>query len=688
MRILHLSDLHFGFIRDEHGKPKKSAHLFTAAGDVNPKGLANVVLADAELVSAPDAIVISGDVGWSCCPDDYGYATQFINLLRAKWGSATLVIAPGNHDVDQAAADVDRAQDEYLSFVKGIFPNEDDYLVRDTSLRAREQLITIRSFVADGEAGVIVAVNSAAHLNAKNSTPAYVRPEVLEVIASRLKGIAPEAFRIFILHHHILPFADPHWKSSTDTHELSDKADPTTVGNSARLQHWLTEMGFHVVLHGHKHQAHGRADRLWRRQHTDGQQLVVVGAGSASVEREHVTPEPHTYNVISALRSTVRRWNVQVDVREVSETGAYPQAKAHFQYVHDSGADEHDAPAVFHADRTDQCHALIKRALFGTKVANFISIVNESQYRHPATAKLEGRPVTGAEVLRSFKALHPEYTPSDKWRKLALIKRSLRGLSPRFQFQHGPRLFGLAGGADDPEASPIVRAVDRLKNAPNSKAYVSLFSRAVDVVAEGREPLPALLSIQFVRPDDSHLDVVATFRKIELSFWWVVNMFELAELLDWAAERLGLTRRRITFFAAEAEWKKKNVEAAFVTDLDELTLRELVEIVSGVTRSEGVHVTKLTALLAEKKAHTHSQNLDVAGLERLVSVLAGLIPSLGVRKGKELHALNELLTEAADQIRKAMSDVDKEDATLVTSACDALGKAIASLEKQSEVSSK
>jgi 3',5'-cyclic AMP phosphodiesterase CpdA len=685
MRILHLSDLHYGAIRAGDGKPTKPAHFFTTAGAIDPNGLANVLFADDALADAPDVIVVSGDVGWSGCSDDYRHASEFVKLLRAKWGTVPLVIAPGNHDVDQGAVAA-QAQDEFVAFVRAIYGSEDEYLIRDVSLSPREQLITIRALTcSEGEPAVIVAVNSAAHLTERNATPVYVRPEVLKAVAARLKEVPVDALRVFVLHHHILPFAEPHWQATTDAHDLPDKADPTIVGNSARLQTWLSETGFHLVLHGHKHQAHGRADRLWHREHAGGQQLVVVGAGSASVEREHVRPDPHAYNVISALRSTSRRWNIQVDVRQVSETGAYPQAKELFQYLHDTGTDERDSPVVFHSDRSDQCHALIKRALFGKKAANFISVVNQHEYQHPKTAELEGHSVSAVQVLRSFKALHPEYTPSDKWRKLEVIKHALRGLSPRFQFQHGPRLFGLGEGSGaGPEASPIVRAVDRLKNSPSSKAYVSLFSRSVDVLGEGREPLPALLSIQFIRPDSTHLDVVATFRKIELSFWWVVNMFELGELLRWAAERLRLTARRITFFAAEAEWKTTNVEAAFATDLDDLSLRELVELVNGVMKNDAGQVSKLTALLAEKKLHTHSQNLDVAGLDRTVSVLAGLLPSLGPRKGKDLHALHEVLAEAADHIRKAMADVSKEDGTLVATACDALGKAIAALARQSE----
>jgi 3',5'-cyclic AMP phosphodiesterase CpdA len=684
MRILHLSDLHFGVFTDKNGK-RKLAHFFSKAGDPDPTGLANVLFKDPELERAPDLVVISGDIGWSAIAADYAAATEFLAQLRTRWAGTPFVIVAGNHDVDQTETDGENAQEPFRTWLQSAFPDESDFLLRDADLRPREQLMTVRTLkLPGGDVVVVVGVNSAAHLNGTAKTPVYVRPEVLKAASTRLQTTPADALRIFVLHHHLLPFAEPHWQDTMDTHDLPDKPDPTIVGNSARLQTWLSENGFHVVLHGHKHQAHGRADRLWRRQHAGGEQLVVVGAGSASVERGQVSPEPHTYNIISTLRQSAKRWQMQIAVREVSDAGAYPQARALFDYALQTGPETTGGPLVFHTDRSDQCHALISCATrAGDLITNFISIIDTSEYQHPLTAELVQKSVTEGDVLRSFRALHPEYAVTEKWRNLDVMEAKLHDLSPRFQFQHGPRLFGLVGGGGKPQHRPIVRAVDRLKEGPNSKAFVSLFRRRVDVLAEGREPLPALMSLQFVRVDD-RLDLVATFRKLELSFWWVVNVYEACELLHWAADRLRIKERRITFFAALAEWKTTDVDPAFVALLDELKLSEVVALVAGVARNEVDQLSRLRDLLDEKRAHTHAQNLDVAGLDLLVAVLKGL-PDPKAKKAakRELWLLHDSLVKAADHVRTAMEG-RKNDATLADKGCEALSAATTILARQIE----
>ena len=91
VRLLQLSDLHIA--------PTKFAFA-DKEGQPDPFRLFNYLKRDSELQIPPDAIVISGDVGWAGVRAEYEYAEVFIKALQKQWPSARIVVAPGNHDVD------------------------------------------------------------------------------------------------------------------------------------------------------------------------------------------------------------------------------------------------------------------------------------------------------------------------------------------------------------------------------------------------------------------------------------------------------------------------------------------------------------------------------------------------------------------------------------------------------------
>src|SRR5690349_9956043 len=113
LRILHLSDVHFGRYADG-----RSAHRFAEGNNPLPHQLAEILCRDALLQERPpNLIIISGDIGWSGKDEDYRYARRFLDALKERWGDAEFVLAPGNHDFDQSAA-ADAAQVAFLEFIR------------------------------------------------------------------------------------------------------------------------------------------------------------------------------------------------------------------------------------------------------------------------------------------------------------------------------------------------------------------------------------------------------------------------------------------------------------------------------------------------------------------------------------------------------------------------------------------
>ena len=646
MRILHISDIHFGR-RTGEGKGGKRVRIKTSMhrwtnnqGTSDPRALAEIINNDEMLCKHPaDIIIISGDIGSTGDANDYLCALDFLRSLKSK---AQIVIAPGNHDVDllRKSAGLHQRQDAFIRFLREFYGNT--YRERYPIFNERNRLLkrhSIVSFCLVPKEAIVVAVNSAAAISSTDG-PIYVDQDILQLIENQLKTISADTklLRIFVLHHHLLPFAEHPWNQGNPVTigKVFEKADKDIVANSAKVQTWLADNRFNLVLHGHKHISHHREDTLRREDDPEASKVVIIGAGSAGAgdsSRGH--NEPLSYGIIDTLRLSNNRWSVRTVVRKISEHRTRPKALT-FYHIPDCeiGAIPSTVPAFFYAEKMNDCHAAIKARTAPKPSSskkevfrNFVSIVDDHTYVFPGkTISIGGRVPDEKEVKRSFDTLHPEYIEDSAWGNKSEVNKKLKQADPRFQFHHGPRLFGVHGRAGtpirniaDPESfQPIRYALKSLDGNSIAKAYVGLYNPEIDVGAED-EPLPGLMSVQFI-PDGDYLDVVATFRKIELSFWWVVNMFEVGELLRWAAKQ-GTRKfipRRVTFFAAIAEWKK-DPEPAFVTELDKIELSKLSRLVYKYNEDKKAR-RELARLLDEKSIRTNEANIDTTGIDTLIDL--------------------------------------------------------------------
>jgi hypothetical protein len=479
MRILHISDLHFGTREDEDaaGKPtgtRTVVHRWTrdtpAGEESNPNTLASVLREDELLrVAAPDLVVATGDIGWSGTPEDYRIAQEFFAGLRATWRGVPIAILPGNHDVDmrEPGPANDARQDGFIDFLRLVYGADFDRLFPvfvPSSPRTSLAYIQVLS-----DRLILVGVNSAAFLHTRKNGQVIIAPSVLQGITEQLGklGSYEDALRVFALHHHVLPFAEGPGAKGYDPAKVYDKPDWSLVANSAKLQAWLSRNEFHLVLHGHKHVSHGREDTL-RKLHAppEGHKVLVLGAGSAGVmapERMHT--EPLNFHIIDIDRMARRRWSVQVHVRLIDEREIAPETRRLESYpVLELGASLTHQPSVFCAERMDDCHRAIAAATSdGRLVPSFISVVETPYFYEVKTAQLNGRDVSTAQIEESFRTLHPEYDETmwlddDEIGRVLIAPRE----DPRFQFKHGYRLFGQRGSSG---RTPLGAAIEQLKSA-------------------------------------------------------------------------------------------------------------------------------------------------------------------------------------------------------------------------------
>lgn len=645
MRIVHASDLHFGEISATTSKPARSAHYFIDSRNKTPRPAdLGKIFTGHDCFNSPELFVVSGDIGWSGQEGDYKYFQDFTASLRNKWRDTAFVISPGNHDLDLTISEDDKRQDSFLNSLKHIYGGDFDdiYKLMDPSysdLTARERLVGIH--YSRGRY-LVVSANSAAGIN-KTSDPAYFRPPVLRAISEQIKIHRGESnlFRVFVLHHHLLPFYEPSWNDTVDAKAVLEKVDTNVVVNSARIQSWLSSEGFDLVLHGHKHLFHGREDTLWREgDGATARKIVILGAGSSGVTREELAPKTsHSANVIDVNQLNGSAWKLDAETFEIDEDSLFRQPRSLAHKKLGVGVIKESPIWTYNARDIVLCHAAIRSDLAAAgQVINFISTVEESTYKHPPTTAIGDREAGEAEVKKSFIAIHPEYDEIDGWNDTEKVDRVLANLSRSFRIQHGPRLFSRAAIIEPysglftlEDLRPITRAIKALPGN-GSRAYVGLYNLEKDAVGDV-EPMPGLVGVQFIARDaEGYLDVIFTFRNLELSFWWVVNMLEASLLLDWACKMVPGRRYlpgRITFFSALAEWRK-DPRPMFVSTIDKMKDEELfVLMVSTSAGSSGT--SKILADYIEEKAeHTTALNIEYQGLERILGLAKGVIGLQGV----------------------------------------------------------
>lgn len=95
MRILHLSDMHFGFDISETSCAMRKTYMNVFFDEIR------TIVSESKL----DYIIISGDIGWHATSEDYNTAKEYIDELLKICGLTTneLFICPGNHDVERRA---------------------------------------------------------------------------------------------------------------------------------------------------------------------------------------------------------------------------------------------------------------------------------------------------------------------------------------------------------------------------------------------------------------------------------------------------------------------------------------------------------------------------------------------------------------------------------------------------------
>jgi len=291
--LLHLSDLHFGFIFDKNNYEETSSHRFSEG--LYTKKMSTYISKQINDLEHERGtcnglyLIISGDIVNQGKDNEYTNASQFFKEIieNTNLSKNNLVIVPGNHDINWNLSKENRSSrfDNYLKFLKNIY-NDDlrkfyPYLNWDFKIDSErplaEDLISIFHF--EDSNLLIIGFNSCIYED-ENHHFGIIGLKQLERVENYIKKIDKKMLKVAVLHHHVFPME---YKLEQNNGDILN--DDSIVRDFSLVEEYFLRMGIDIVLHGHKHSPAIR-ETILHTEESNNRNLIICGSGSAGATKE------------------------------------------------------------------------------------------------------------------------------------------------------------------------------------------------------------------------------------------------------------------------------------------------------------------------------------------------------------------------------------------------------------------
>ena len=135
VRILHLSDIHFG----------RNNPIYNLEVEFQKKDtiLQEIIQIISKMEDKPDHIIMTGDIAWHGKKQEFEEALKWFEqlLAAAALSAEDITVCPGNHDVNRGYVNFDFNTADFLSFADYFFDGLlADWMMQDRINKARNQV--------------------------------------------------------------------------------------------------------------------------------------------------------------------------------------------------------------------------------------------------------------------------------------------------------------------------------------------------------------------------------------------------------------------------------------------------------------------------------------------------------------------------------------------------------------------
>ncbi|MEQ8272770.1 MAG: metallophosphoesterase [Deltaproteobacteria bacterium] len=299
-RILHLSDPHL----------HPDYHQFSIGdADAQNPTLASIVYESLKPKALPGLVVVTGDLTWTGTKEEFEFARDFLEDLRAQLGLQRdhFVLLPGNHDIqwsEQSTSEYDWSKPVRVA-ADVAKANYREFLQRWYRVEPNQYLAVGRRYFVRGAPTLdVVGLNTSELQQDRNHFAGLgrVTDEAFSHAVEEMswsEDIRGAQLRVLAVHHHILPVV------------LQERASDSPRGFGISLDAGLqirraAEFGVDLVVHGHQHHPHYGYVRSEPKPNSPSRGVLVLGAGSCGVRDDHLGPiRKRQFNLITLHRNAV-----------------------------------------------------------------------------------------------------------------------------------------------------------------------------------------------------------------------------------------------------------------------------------------------------------------------------------------------------------------------------------------------
>jgi tetratricopeptide (TPR) repeat protein len=312
--FVHVSDIHFGGIMVD-GKVIPKHRFFDG---VNERPLVDHMVDECkqpgglkQFEASRLHIVASGDFTYTGNATEFKEALSFLKAFSktANIPKSRVHLIPGNHDINWSLERSDASQrfDNYLSFVQAFYgvklASQRFPLIKwPISLSApRPKAWDLLYICSYPEKSLLLAGLNTCVYESEQHHFGFVGERQLQSLRRIITegGYARETLKVLMMHHHLHPLPELLKPRGIEIPWL----DMSILRDSGLVESYLAELGFDVLLHGHKHKSILREVVLRDASvpPASRQPLVVCGAGSLGCNvLEH--SEANQYQIIEIQR--------------------------------------------------------------------------------------------------------------------------------------------------------------------------------------------------------------------------------------------------------------------------------------------------------------------------------------------------------------------------------------------------